>query len=1073
MSDEKNQNDQVQDLLARLRAQMSQLDEDFGLPQSAKDADTEIDADASPAVSEEAFPLDNADGEAEEAPSTEEEEVAPIEEIIPPEEDAVLDEEAEPSTEEAEPTPKTPKTLTQLDIFGALDALFASQEEQAPVEEIPTAPQAEESEDALDKDDDGEDDVPVFSKDQVSVRIQKERIVADETLAGEAPAPQDGIVVTEVELPVSEPSREQAETHASFFVPDSTPAEDASAAPASASPFAPDRRFDPTRYDEMLAAYEKRKKETLLPEDAPEEEAPRTPVVPQTPILMPRVPVILPVSVEEDTVTDETDAPEEDITPLDIPVEDSPVRDEAEEAAPVEEAPEAEPETAESPVDEAAETAPEAVEVPQEQPSQENSAPEENTPKVELSVPDVPEEPKPQARILVAKDDLSDTERAPRTHVSSGRVHLAPKAYRAKDTKGEGKEKADLDDEEDYMEGLPLGIRESLVGSPLGRPNRAQGAKHENTGSEKKKKARKSYRFLEEIVDTRNEDASPDYVHHHIEVELRQTRIRLIVISILAFVLLLLENITHVTASVPHGFVDVTTAGVVDMLLLFGAMIAAWPRLRTGIKGIRYGRILPESVLLAEIVIALVYAAAFGFSGAPVKYFSFVPALGLSILYSFRVLSCEEKLKTLERLTAKGEKLLLAPTAKKDMQAEMRALGNPADTPLVYRIRKTAAVKGFLRRSTVVCEDEGANLGILLAMLGVGAASFVLSFFVGGYSLNESLQSVLFGCFLASPIFMCGVHVYAMHRTVEAAGEDSVIVGEASVHEATTAKAIAFEDVEAAPSTGVLLSGIRVHCDDPSSVFKYLTALYGHIGGPLCGRFSGIYTDKSVAATALVELVDATADGVSAAVDGAEIVVGNGRYLTASHITSVPGVSDGKPLSDARNGVLYVAVNRMVCMTFYMEHKISQAFEKNVLQLHRLGIAAILRTYDPNFNEDTVARSAVLRDCHVHVVSKTVEERNDFYAERAEGGIATSGSTGKLLKLFLLCFRTRKLLRFGRGFKLFGTVLGGALSALLCVFGIFHIVPSVYLALYHLVLLAIYMLIARVGIRLSGGPKEK
>ena len=44
MADEKNQNDQVQDLLARLRSQMSQLDEMFGIAPTAEE-------DAPPAVS--------------------------------------------------------------------------------------------------------------------------------------------------------------------------------------------------------------------------------------------------------------------------------------------------------------------------------------------------------------------------------------------------------------------------------------------------------------------------------------------------------------------------------------------------------------------------------------------------------------------------------------------------------------------------------------------------------------------------------------------------------------------------------------------------------------------------------------------------------------------------------------------------------------------------------------------------------------------------------------------------------------------------------------------------------------
>lgn len=1066
MAGETNQNDQVQDLLARLRLQMSQLDEEFGLPKT--DAENEVTPDA--------VPDDREKEETAQEPLTED--TPPVEEDIFAQEETApeeaLPQEVLPEIEampQAEPHIEAPAASmgkpTQIDLFGALDALFSAETAETPVVAEDAVPSSAPETDAEDE----ADDVPVFSKDAVSIRIQKERIVADEALLDDTAAEKVGTVVTEVELPTPDPAREQTETHASFFVPDAVAVEDTQQ--PSASPFAPERRFDPTRYDEMLAAYEKRKQMTVEEEDDGAPEAPPpTPVLPQTPILMPRTPIVLPIFPDEEEATLEDAASTETIIEAPAPSEAEPLPTEnalaeiseeeaTEEAvaeapnedAPEETAPAAESPTAEAPVSETpTQEASDAVPVSE-----------------ELLVEETPQTP--PSRVFLAKADLSDNDRAPRTHASSGRVHLAPTAYRAKDTKTGGKEKTD--DEEDYMEGLPLGIRESLVGSPLGRPNRAQGAKHTDEQTDKNKKKRRGYRFLEEITDARSEEASHDYIHHHIEEELRQTRIRLIVISILAFVLLLLENITHVTALVPRGFVDVKTAGVVDMLLLLGAMIAAWPRLLAGAKGIRYGRVLPESILLIEVLVALGYAAAFGFLGAPVKYFSFVPAFGLSVLYSFRVLSCEEKLKTLGRLNTREEKLLLSPVAKKDMQAEMRALGAKGEAPLIYRVRKTASVKGFLRRSTTVCEDEGVNLAVLLAMPGVGALCFLLSFFVGGYTLNESLQSVLFGCFLAAPLFMCGVHVYCMHRTVAAAGEDSVIVGEASVKEAITSKAISFEDVEAAPAAGVVLSGIRVHCDDPSSVFKYLTALYGYIGGPLCGRFSGIYTDRSVAATALVELVDATEDGVSAVVEGAEVVVGNARYMTASHITSVPGISDDRALTDARNGVLYVAVNRMVCMTFYMEHKISSAFEKNVLHLHRLGIAAILRTYDPNFNEDTVSRSPVLRECRVHVVSKRVEERNDFYAERAEGGIATSGSTGKLLKLFLLCFRANKLLRFGKGFKLVGVLLGTATAAVLSVLGFFHIIPSVYIALYHLLLLAFYMLCVRVGVRLGGASEEK
>ena len=53
MADDKNQNDQVQDLLARLRSQMSKLDEMFGLDDEAPASDESAEPAVSDASAEE------------------------------------------------------------------------------------------------------------------------------------------------------------------------------------------------------------------------------------------------------------------------------------------------------------------------------------------------------------------------------------------------------------------------------------------------------------------------------------------------------------------------------------------------------------------------------------------------------------------------------------------------------------------------------------------------------------------------------------------------------------------------------------------------------------------------------------------------------------------------------------------------------------------------------------------------------------------------------------------------------------------------------------------------------------
>jgi hypothetical protein len=401
------------------------------------------------------------------------------------------------------------------------------------------------------------------------------------------------------------------------------------------------------------------------------------------------------------------------------------------------------------------------------------------------------------------------------------------------------------------------------------------------------------------------------------------------------------------------------------------------------------------------------------------------------------------------------------------MKAEMHALGKSLDgeAPLVYRVRKTAFIKGFSHRSSAICEDSGLNFGLLLAMLGVGLVSFTVAFFVTD-TLVLAFQSAVFGSFLAPPLAMCGVHIYTIYRVDAVAGDASAVVGEATIREAVGVEAIAFEDIEAAPSAGVILSGIRVHCDDPTTVFRYLTALYAHIGGPLCGRFSGMYVNQKGAASSLVELVGATKDGISAAVDGAEVVVGNGHYMMANGISPAYDATDERVLPDGRSGVLYVAVNGMICMKFYMEHRISAAFEKNVMRLHKLGIAAILRTYDPNFTDKTIARASSLHDCRVHVVSKRVDQLNDFYAQSADGGLVTSESSGMLLRLLLLCFRAKRVLRFGWIYKLVGCVLGGVMGVSLATLGAYAFVPSVSVVLYQLILLGAFLFFAWIRIKL-------
>ena len=173
MAEETNQNDQVKDLLARLRSQMSQLDEAFGL----------VDGKEKPESTPVAIEEPEEDGEAEEIGVEAEREIEAGSKVQPEEPEGLSDEmpEAEPLPEiiQPDPTPvpeaKPDEMPSQLDFFAALE-----DEQMLAEEEMTTAPSEKEAVSVPDANQD--EDELVFAETDVPVCVRRESIVAGEAV---------------------------------------------------------------------------------------------------------------------------------------------------------------------------------------------------------------------------------------------------------------------------------------------------------------------------------------------------------------------------------------------------------------------------------------------------------------------------------------------------------------------------------------------------------------------------------------------------------------------------------------------------------------------------------------------------------------------------------------------------------------------------------------------------------------------------------------------------------------------------------------------------------------------------
>ena len=659
----------------------------------------------------------------------------------------------------------------------------------------------------------------------------------------------------------------------------------------------------------------------------------------------------------------------------------------------------------------------------------------------------------------------------------SPRIQLAPPAYRANREKEKTAEKDKNDqgdeDSEDFMSGIPGVMRHFLEDFPFGRTNRVQSVAKDGTvksapetKSVKKKKKKKHF-FVEEEREY-CDLADSELVRDRLQKDLHTTRMRFVVVSVFALLLLVLENLPFF---LDRDLLDVNKTGYAEAFLLFGAALAAYPCLHMGACGIKHRFFLPETILLVQWVLSFLYAFSFAALEIAVPHFSFVCVLGLGVSLFFHMIWRENRLTCFEQLNVTGDKLVFSPVPKKAMKVERRAMGRGAegDALNMYRVRKTAFVDDFSYRTSIVCEDTVSNFVSLLVFLVATVIAFAITLALTK-DIGKGFGAFALALAVVPPVAMCAIHVYPMNRALRVAGAGSTILGEETVQEAVSLDAVAFEDIEAIAAKDVNVTFVRIY-ENPTFVLSCLNAVFRTVGGPLAGYFASADQTKD-AMQRTVKLEEAASGGFTAIVDGMQFHIGIGEYMERKKTLPTFDAKDAKAQSE-RQAVLYVAMNGNVCAKFYIRYRVSPAFERNVRRLSKLGITSLMRTYDPCLSDGFLAKISSLKEEKVRVINKTPEQRADFAAAHAQGGIVTSGHSGKLLQLLFLCFGVNRATSAGRIYKLALFGIGAVLAVVSACFGGLWGLPSAVVALYQILWLFLNVMYVRCRIRIPKTTEGK
>ncbi|MBQ8174838.1 MAG: hypothetical protein IJ009_05485 [Clostridia bacterium] len=535
--------------------------------------------------------------------------------------------------------------------------------------------------------------------------------------------------------------------------------------------------------------------------------------------------------------------------------------------------------------------------------------------------------------------------------------------------------------------------------------------------------------------------------------------VRVIALAFLCTLLLLLEDLRYLGVTLGGFFARPGGMAAAHLLLMIFVILCCIPMLSHAWRHLFNNRVLPEAYLAIGLICALFYDVFLLLASVADPYlFGLVPAVGALILSVIDLLKTKGDFASFKLVSSSGDKLACSVSCGAQTRSEAIAVSDleeGTDTRILS-VKKVGFAAGFFHRVSRICEDGRKNLWLLImALISSLATAIVCGILVATHILQQDGSSAVYAfCVSLSfsfPIFSLLLHkIPAVQLFSRATATRCAVVGEVSALEYCDAAAVAFEDVEAFPARNVRVQRIKLYGDAALDHVLYRVAgLFSVVGGPLDGVFRA--STAEVGLSAEVRLLRAEEGGIVASVDGHEVCVGRGEYMLARNIHMYYDPDDEQNLLGGKVNIMYAAEDGHLIAKFYVRYKMDEDFERDVEELHKRGIRAIIRTYDPNVTEALVGGISYTERFDVRVVRKTVDQQNDFATDRLNSGIVCKTSSRDIVKTLFACRRMCQVIRVAENCNLLIACFGMLLSLLLCAFGVIFSVPSFFLALYQLI----------------------
>jgi len=543
-------------------------------------------------------------------------------------------------------------------------------------------------------------------------------------------------------------------------------------------------------------------------------------------------------------------------------------------------------------------------------------------------------------------------------------------------------------------------------------------------------------------------------------------KIRLVAAAVIAFAMLLFENIGLFNVDLARLLRIDSIPGAVaiaDFQFVACIFVLALPEVVMAVKHLIKGIILPELLLVFSLLIMFIYTFIIVLVAPMTEYPLFGALFAVQGLVTIIATSLKRNADFIafKRISKPGEKKILDRKLTRALERENLALDGAVDEykSKTARIFKTTFISDFFKRAAIVSEN---SVNVILAAGGatvLATVGGVVAFFVGNGWLSFAAVFCAIAMFTVPAVSILTHKLPFYHTTLECELEESAMIGENTVYDYAGVDVVAFEDTDIFGVDDVNLKRI-IHygnVDNMMKAMRQMSAIFANAGGPLSIIFSNSLDRKCPPATApQIEL-----DGLSGKVDGHLVCAGTAEYMKR-HDIALPNDSSASRVGIADSTkIMYGAEDGAVYVQFHIRYSFSEEFTMTLPTLKAEKIVPLVYTRDPNITAELM-RTLTSGEDLIRVLKKsTAKLGEDKIYRRISTGVVTSGDKINAINVILLAKRYVKLQNKLSIGELIAAGAGAVLSIALAIAGALGVSSLLFFGWQAIWCLALYIISRR------------